>query len=201
MVVVDLDGTLIKANSFVLFYRFLFSATLRRWRLLDTGRICAWALLRRMRLISHRRFKWEIMKVADAVLLDGDYNIFAEELINFINPRVGEYVSAHKDVVLATAASVEYASELARHLGIRYCVATERPPSLRFKDYVECRGSEKVRRVSEALPDCRITEAITDHMDDLPLLLAAYGKQVLVNPASSTLAAATEAGLKPEIWE
>lgn len=198
MIAVDLDGTLVTRNTFRIFAGFLHRRILQRRRIADLARCGFWGVARRFNMVSHRRLKWELMKIADRTLTPEDYDALADEIMQYLNPRVMDYV-AGKPWVLATAASTEYVVPLARRLDCLHVIATERPASRRFKDYTESRGAEKLRRVQAITGIAGIDVAISDHPDDLPLLSVAR-TPVLVNPAAATLADPRIKALGATVW-
>lgn len=198
MIAVDLDGTLVTRNTFRIFAGFLRRRILQRRRIVDLGRYGFWGAVRRFNIVSHRRLKWELMKIADSTLTPEDYDSLADEIMRYLNPRVMGYVTG-KPWVLATAASAEYVMPLARRLDCRHVIATERPVSRRFKEYTESRGAEKLRRVQAVSDGADIEVALSDHPDDLPLLMAAH-TPVLVNPTAATLADPGIKALGATVW-
>ncbi len=198
MIAVDLDGTLVTRNTFRIFAGFLRRRILKRRRIADLARFGLWGAARRFNMVSHRRLKWELMKIADNTLTPEDYDNLADEIMQYLNPRVTDYVTG-KPWVLATAASAEYVMPLARRLDCLYVIATERPVSRRFRDYAETRGAEKLRRVQAVTGIAGIDVAISDHPDDLPLLSAAR-TPVLVNPTAATLADPGIKALGATVW-
>lgn len=198
MIAVDLDGTLVTRNTFRIFAGFLRRRILQRRRIADLARYGFWGAARRFNIVSHRRLKWELMKIADSTLTPEDYDTLADEIMQYLNPRVMDYVTG-KPWVLATAASAEYVTPLTRRLDCRHVIATERPVSRRFKEYTESRGAEKLRRVQAVSDGADIEVALSDHPDDLPLLMAAH-TPVLVNPAAATLADPRIKALGATVW-
>lgn len=198
MTVVDLDGTLLKGNSFRWFTGFVLHRAIRRapfrWIVL-----CGWLLLRMLRLCSHRRLKWEVMKTADRVLSPEDYNRFAHVMQGHISHTVLAMLPTDSEPVIASAASIEYVAPFVELMGWKRFVATCRPASGRFRDYTECRGERKVRAIRKLFPGDGISAVFTDHVDDLPLLLASSGRRILINPSATTVMTVKGTGLIVEI--
>ena len=198
MTVVDLDGTLLCGNSFRWFTRYVLRLAVRR-RPMAAAELCVLLALRRLRACSHRRLKWHLMKIADIVLSADDYSAFARMLKERINRRVLAALGNEQKIVIASAASDEYVAPFVELMGWRYHVATRRPPSGKYSDYIECRGEMKVKALRRMFPGESITAIYTDHVDDLPLLAASSGRRVLVSPSASTLMTVSLAGLEPEL--
>ena len=198
MTVVDLDGTLLCGNSFRWFTRYVLRLAVRRRPAAAAG-LCALLVLRRLRVCSHRRLKWHLMKVSDRVLSADDYSAFARMLKERVNRRVLAALGNEQKIVIASAASDEYVAPFVELMGWKNHTATRRPQSGKYSDYTECRGEMKVKAVMRMFPGESITAVYTDHVDDLPLLAASAGRRVLVSPSASTLMTVRLAGLEPEL--
>lgn len=198
MIVVDLDGTLLTCNSFRLFASYLFRNALKKGKVGTTLKFSFWTAARKLNIINHRRLKWQLMKLADISMTENDYRLLAENLVKCINPSVVQFLRG-KEWILATAASYEYVLFLSRLIGCKSFIATKRPASGLFKDYRENKGERKLETIGSTFPDSEIDTAITDHLDDLPLLSAAH-RRILVNPSKSTLNNVQIQRLNPTIW-
>ena len=166
--VIDLDGTLIPENSLQLFGRRLISLIHTRGNRAALLRLLGLAALRKLRLISHRRAKWEMMHIACRELSDSDFTDFALELASRVRPRFSPHPHP---CILATAAPAEYARPLAALLGFDGWVATVTTPA--YSDYRETRGAHKLKTLLALTPPPY--HFLTDHPDDLPL--AIYAEQ------------------------
>lgn len=196
MVIIDLDGTLVRGNTFRMFMRYLLQHSVRHRHFGTTAKLAVLSALRVGRLITHRRLKWNILRLGDKVLTEDDIASFVAEIPARFNPRVRELVEPQK-VVLATAAPVEYVAPLAKSLGVEF-VATKRPETGRYRGFVECRGTEKLRQVQKKWGTGH--DVVTDHADDLALLAAMTGRRILISPSASTLATVRLAGITVEVW-
>lgn len=185
LLIVDLDGTLCRDNTFSLWTAYSSRRLIRRGRLASVARMAAWVAARKLRLISHRRMKHALMQLTAT---DNPTVIerFAELVAARFNSNVTDIVSDHLRradmVVLATAAPSLYAPEVARKAGIGLCVST--PMTRRCADYTECRGEEKLRAVTALTGNWdkydEVT-VVTDHADDTPLMRAnRSGRNILI---------------------
>lgn len=167
--IIDLDGTLVRCNSFTEFVKFTF----RKYPGLRMR--LAWiVLLRKLRLISHHVAKERITTVVSGRILKEEISEFVDMLVTKINGAVVEMTAAIPRKILATAAPEIYVGEFARRMGIgEYCAT--RP------GYPENKGMEKLRNVL-AMGVCfgEETMVITDHKDDTPLLKANSGGRNIV---------------------
>ncbi len=185
--VVDLDGTLLRGNSFRLFIRFLAGKLRRERRYASLSRIIALLAARRLRLISHVGMKYPIHSLASRIVTDAELADFTNRiLLPAVNvPLLDELkrlkASGHC-LLLATAAPDLYVPHLCLHLGFDAWTAT--PLSSTLKDYAENRGARKRDGALDFARQhgCTIAVVATDHEDDLPLLLLPDLRRLLVNP-------------------
>ncbi len=195
LTVIDLDGTLIRGNSLRVFMELGLWQMLRRgrlWRLVKAGVL---VLLRVLGVVSHRRLKWGFCR-----LVDGDeefYGAFVGRMRSMVREGImGLAGEAEADggraVLLATAAFDVYVSRFWQGA----YVATVFEGN---KGRVECRGEEKLRRVSEYARrhGMVIDLVVSDHSDDLPLMMAAR-RVLLVSPSRGTVSAVRAAGVSFE---
>jgi phosphoserine phosphatase len=176
----DLDGTMLRVNSFPLWVLFLIGGRLPRLRLgrrallsLQTqglllrrklGRIDHEHLLRRLQAVWHAAGGPEV-----------DSSPALEVLRHWTRSSLGgllRRIAANEvDAVLATAAAGEYAIGLGHHLGFRHIIAT--PCQLSADEHLNA-GKWKLLRVMEFLYamrwEARPLVVLTDHLDDLPLM-------------------------------
>lgn len=202
LTVVDLDGTLIAGNSFTRFTIWMIRRALRRGDLATAAAIGAVVLRRKARFCSHAVAKEIIMRLADRKLDTGDYSAFAATLIPLVRPtvrsRLDEVRAQGHLLCLATAAPWQYAAPLAALLDMDEVLATYPPKGER--GIVECRGEVKQRRVQALCNRLKLRPArtLTDHHDDLPLLIwtaSSGGENILVAPTASTRMIAGAAGI------
>lgn len=159
--IVDLDGTLMRCNTFTEFVKFLF----RRFPRLRVP--LAWIVgIRKLRLISHIAAKRRIVKLAEkkGKLTQRDIDDFIDTLLPRINAEVDAMSRQASTRLLVTAAPSIYAERLGLRLGFDRVFST--PP-----DGPEMRGERKVEALECAgIPFDADTLLFTDHRDDLPLL-------------------------------
>jgi phosphoserine phosphatase len=182
VLIFDLDGTILRSNSFPLWVVFLL-----------IGRISGLGLQRRaslsmstMRLLLSRKFGRlnhdELQRRLQLALKAaiGDCSLaamhrFQASLSRRVRANLGSLlrlmVERQIDAVLATAAAAEYAEPLGRQLGFRHVLAT-RPD--RIVGELANAGHLKRQRVADFLRDAgwhdRSLVLFTDHQDDLPLI-------------------------------
>lgn len=178
--VYDLDETLLCGNSTRLYLSVLLRVSWQRMCLLTWARAVATAALRASRLISHRRFKWMLwhcgagMSRGCAAEFDAMYR---REFERMLRPSMVEALACSRregrHILVATAAYREVLASLASR--IDGAVATDTEGVARYRDYMECRGEEKARRVREYARSrgAEVATVYTDGADDEPLMALA----------------------------
>lgn len=193
-VVVDLDGTLLRVNSWPLFARALMRSLLRRGHLASAARLAWKALLRKAGRIDHRRLKYAFGHIAAKHFAEADLELLLRELCGYVAADVmellAEYARRGAEPLLATAAAAEYSRPLGRRLGFTLIAASSDARCASVEEYVECKGAAKVAAVDSLLEKehLRVAAIITDHHHDLPLLQAyPDAERLLVRPGEESL--------------
>ncbi len=187
IVVVDLDGCLCSLNSFRywLVFSFLFLFISFRWFALI--KFIKVVLLRFFHKLNRVQMKRDILELTENIphLF---ISWFCQFLYFFTNSDVytemRRYENMHLPVVLCTAAPACYVSVFSKKF--RFSHVFSSPPVFEGA-WIENIGECKWRSISAYYGKDVILECvITDHHDDLPLLLRAK-KRVLVKPSKDTL--------------
>jgi len=187
IVVVDMDGCLCSLNSFRywLVFAFLFSLISFRW--LALFKLCVIVALRIIGRVGRVQMKRDVLAVTEN--FPGFYiKWFSRFLFRFTNSSVLAEMQRYDDlpvlVVLSTAAPTCYVSEYTSHFDFAHVFAT---PSVHEDGWKENIGREKLESLERFYgKDISLICVISDHHDDLPLLLNAE-KRLLVKPSSTTL--------------
>lgn len=187
LAVIDLDGTLVRSNTLHIYMRLGARSLLRSHRFGKLARLLGITVLRAFRLVSHRRMKWTAIRLighADSHLKDE----FTARVKACINPAVttltATFRSRGEQVLLASAAPSFYIPWIWD--GPYIATQIEDNPHR-----VELRGNCKKNAVLEyaRVHGLALRDVVTDHHDDLPLLLAAAGDRYLISPSADTLTA------------
>ncbi len=185
LLIVDLDGTLCRDNTFSLWVAYSARRLARHGRLASVARMTVWVIARKLRLVSHRRMKHALMQITDTdnpTVIERFAGRVATRFNNNVTDIVNDHLRHADMVVLATAAPSLYAPEVARKAGIRLCVST--PMTRRSADYTECRGEEKLKAVKAITGNWDAyneVTVVTDHVDDAPLMRAnRSGRNILI---------------------
>ncbi len=196
---VDLDGTMLAANSMHIFMRRLPWMLMRRKAIGAAIGSLWWMTLRCMRIVSHRSMKWHLTKIARHHLHDSDWEDMAESMLLTVNPKVKEYIRTRRDrgclTYIATAAAEEYALQICRRLGYDGVLATEFTD--RLQDYKELSRHAKHEAIERLLQDerLRLESFLTDHTDDLPTAMAYPNLTILVGGPGKTADEYRDAGI------
>lgn len=191
-VVVDLDGTLLRVNTFREYLLFAMKRLLCQMRLFETSRLIWAVTARKMRLMTHSEMKRRALSSSARYLDRRDVEALVDKLLMTINQDVARLVEQYRAegcmLLLATAAPALYAGRIADLLDFDCCVAT--PDVISGKEWHENVGEAKLAAVEECLREKNVSLAvvITDHYDDFPLVNRNDGLNILVNPSSKTLA-------------
>lgn len=197
VVVVDLDGTLIRANSFRKWLAFLAKRFVRRPRALAAfALVFARRLARRTDRLGMKR---EVMAL-HAEVTEAEVRAFAHHLARFLDEACWVRVRSHladpqNVVVLCTAAPERYARPFASALGFEHVLATR---DVSREPWQENFGRGKVERLraylsSLGMPGATIAVVYSDDRHDLPLMREAR-EVILVSPKASCLEAIRAAG-------
>ncbi|BCJ31865.1 haloacid dehalogenase-like hydrolase [Actinocatenispora sera] len=193
--VFDLDGTLVRGDSFALFTRRLLFR--QRWRA-ALALVAAVVLVPLMALGPTRRYGLRaLLWLATAGLTEARCTALAEEFaarrasqsIPVALDRLRRHLAAGDRVVVATACADPLASAICARLGlgdVEVVAAQLRPGRTGLRPYLGCRGPQKVDRLRAIGVAEPIDHAYTDAAVDLPLLAAARHR-VLVAPSDREL--------------
>lgn len=187
--VFDLDGTYYSGPSLRHYFMFAARTLMRRgWvglALKILGRFAAWKFLH---ISSHIDMKYANCRDIEAALGPEDTACFVVGMKGKVHPGVAALRARLKHrgyiTVLSTASPRSYCEPFALGEGFDFCMATETTSSREL--YRENRGQAKTERLKAI--DGDLCVVVTDHHDDLPLLLAnTEGTNYLVAPSQATV--------------
>lgn len=200
LAVFDLDGTLIRVNSFHRWMAYAACWSMCHGRFDIFAGIVWPSLLRIAGRIDHASMKRRIL-AATLPLPSTALARFAGRLLHSVNAEVYRYLSSYlRDpeytVVLVTAAPENYVAPLAQRLGIALFIAT--PTDIDAPGWSEVVEERKVARLAQTVgrpvAGLDIDVVFTDHHQDLPLLKLAT-RRYLVTPSARTQDVMKRAGL------
>lgn len=202
---VDLDGTLLTANSMHIFMRRLPTLLLKRKAPGAAIMASSLIMLRYFRLIDHRNMKWHLTKIARKHLHENDWESLAHIIAAKINHRVKDFVDSRRRLgcssYIATAALEEYTLPLCNLLGYDGVIATKFTDEI--GNYEEMKGYAKHDNIEHLLSNAhlRLESFMTDHPDDIPTASAYPGLTILVNPTQKTADQFREIGVTRYLLE
>lgn len=194
VVVVDLDGTLIDGNSLRV-YVCLGMRQLIHHNPIQAGVLAAIFVLRKLRIVSHRRMKFAALK---RIRPDSELRQkFTAKIDAMRRPEVARLIERYRkdgaEILLATAAADVYIPWI--WTGPYVATPTRENPGR-----IECRGTLKARAVARYIGLEKALEAVvTDHVDDLALLNSGARTNYLVAPDARTYSAVRLAGIPFEL--
>lgn len=182
LVVVDLDGTYISANTFKIFMSCGLCMLFLKKEIYTLAYVLWLLLLRKLRLLSHRTLKFKVFP-----LFSNDENLkdlFIRRVAPLVNQKVKRIIDSYRAsgcrILLATAAADTYISWIWDGDYQGTCM-TNNP------DRLENRGEMKLSNVLKYVSDnnLKLQTVITDHSDDLPLLKQG-AENILVKPSEKS---------------
>lgn len=179
VLVVDLDGTLFKINTFHYFIKYLIFKSIKRFKILFLIKLGFVIFLRLF--FTHQKMKYYVLKLLKH-RTDIDFNEFVNSISNEKRELKILKDSSFDIKILATAAPLCYASIIAKNNGFPICLATDFPDS-NFNSSFENSKAAKKENVINYLASINVNHLdvfITDHLDDLPLMRVAK-RNIIVN--------------------
>lgn len=188
--VFDFDGTLISKNSFPLWIKYILRRTLQDLKLMTFFWFLWLLMLRKLRLLSHSRFKFLLLKVKYPEIYDRD---FVGSLVQYFNlDIVDRVVLCGGKSVLSSAAPERYLQYVQGVMGMRFLRVLG--SKIVGEKYSENFSENKVLSLRDNLPSVVCEEFYSDHHEDLPLMR--FSKSVvLVRPSLKTIKMVNQAGV------
>jgi phosphoserine phosphatase len=183
VLIFDLDGTILRTNSFPLWVVYLTIGRIPELDLRQRVSLSMHAmrllLSRKIGRLSHDELQRRLQMVWQATIAGGPLpmaNPYEARLLRRVRPNLGSLLSLivkrQFDAVLATAAAADYAEPLGRRLGFQHVLATRAD---RIAGEPANARAAKRRSVGDFLRQAgwcdRSLILFTDHLDDLPLIL------------------------------
>lgn len=178
LVVIDLDGTLVKGNTFRIFVKCGLRHLLRKHAYFKYLTACFLLAMRKIDVINHRTLKFSLLPLFgdDKRLL----NDFASEALPRFNASVTSLLDDYKQkgyaTLLATAAADTYITSI-------WNGVFQATPMQGNAAHIENRGELKRDNALRYADEngMKIAAVVTDHADDLPLLSLGV-ENILVSP-------------------
>lgn len=202
-VVVDLDGTLVRINTFKVYIEYACEVALRNGRMDICAQLVWNVLLRKFRWISHEVMKYRILRATNGVMTRKRLDLLVDRLSLSLNPNVinllGKYRKEGYFILLSTAAPEHYASILSERLSLDGVCATAIPKKRTgWKENVRSIKCENTINYLKNR-DLSLDILITDHYDDIPLLKINKEKNILVSPSQNSIEKIEDEKIKFEL--
>lgn len=183
LVAVDLDGTLVKGNTFRIFIHCGLKHLASEHKYINLLTVLSMLGLRKLGLISHRYLKFKALPIIGEN--DELKESFTGAILPLLNEDVTRLLDSYKadgyDILLATAAADTYVPWI-------YNGDYQATRIKHNQEHAENRGELKLQHVLEYAEarNLELKVVLTDHYDDCPLL--EYGAyNILVCPSHNTL--------------
>jgi phosphoserine phosphatase len=184
ILVVDLDGTLFKINTFHHFIKYLVVFCIRNLQIILLLKLLAALCFRVLKISSHSKMKYDILKS-----IEDTYDLDFQKFVDSILLKKRD-ISMLKDAsfhikILATAAPSCYANIIAKSEKFDICLATDFP-NIGYNNNFENKKEIKKNNVVNYLKtigETEINTLVTDHIDDLPLMKLAK-RNLIVSPSN-----------------
>ncbi len=199
LILIDLDGTFVRINSFHKWIKFLLIETVKQCNCFITLRLIGIMLLRYTKRISHAQMKYRILKISETTVSRKQIERFVDTLVPYIDQDILALIQRQNTLtLLATAAPILYAKQIQERFGFDYVVATPESQSSPWQETIRNTKAKRVQKFLQA-HSLQIKEALflTDHHDDIPLMHLVYSTY-LVNASKQTLKCVHDAGIKLE---
>ena len=166
VLVVDLDGTLFRVNTFHYFLKYLAIYYLKNLKLWSLVSLIFLINLRLIRLISHSKFKYFILKQIKNQSID--YNEFVVKISKYKVEFKPVTDKAFTTKILATAAPTCYAGIIAKNEGFNVCLGTDFTESKYNSNFENSKENKKIKLESYLKSNDLegVNLFITDHIDD-----------------------------------
>jgi phosphoserine phosphatase len=169
--VFDLDGTLIKVNSFKEISRKLAFTLLQKLRIAACLKLLVWYLIRKLCIISHLYFKRQVVGIFENYLTEKEKQSMVHFVFdNNINKNVYDLMQQANNCVISTSAPYAYTSRMCFNKK-DLVVISSLTPHENLADIANF-GEGKVRNITAYFngKDFHIISFYTDCNDDQPLI-------------------------------
>jgi len=169
IVVIDLDGTLIKSNSFHKWILFMLKKSFFRNRM-DFLKLSFIVVKRAFKLITHTQMKYNILKISEKKCYVSEVDEFIFSLEKDINENVLEIIDKNNINILATAAPEIYAKKFAEKLKFNFWSTTPNTYTNKWFENIRQNKAISLQKILERLGRERCDLVVSDHSDDYEIM-------------------------------
>lgn len=194
IVVFDLDGTLIKVNTFNVFLKHCFFLSIKYLRIVDLIRLFLIILRRKVIHIPRSEFKHELHKLFQKYYSDQQFNLSCMKMVNEnVLSELKKHLKDPNAYVILNTAAMPYAVYLAEKFSISEVLCSYEANNI----WIENSSNIKVERLQTKGID-KVTVLFTDDLEDSPLM--EFSNSIfLVNPKDATKEYANKLGTEIRI--
>lgn len=190
VLVVDLDKTLLKIDTFKSYILYVGIAALKVFRVDICFVLTTFTLLRKLRLISHSTLKYHVLQKSKYFMNDQRLSSFVSTILREANANVLDAMRKYKAqgyfTLLSTAAPISYATKIKDFYEFDAVCATTLPDEGKeWEENVRERKRDITLKFLQG-KDMVLDTFVTDHYDDLPLLQVEKVRNILVAPSAKT---------------
>jgi hypothetical protein len=166
----DLDGTLIKVNSFKEITRKCSSSLFTRFQIRPVLALAAWFALRKLNIISHLRFKRYVVNIFEKSLTEKEKRTISQNVFdNNVNEAVLDKLLKSDNSIVCTASPFAYVSRMS--FGKNVIIISSLDPNHIFPDPANL-GAGKIQNLKAYFSgqNVRVLNFHTDSDEDQPLI-------------------------------
>ncbi|MCK4627476.1 MAG: hypothetical protein KAT56_00660 [Sedimentisphaerales bacterium] len=168
--VFDLDGTLIRVNSFKEISKVLVRTLFRSFKIIALGKLTIWYIIRKLHIVTHLQFKQRVVDIFENSLDETKKRAIVQRIFNNnINHLVFDLMLKAKNCIISTASPYVYTSRMDFRNNI--VVISSLEPQNNMPDPANF-GAGKIENIRAYFDgkDFRVVNFYTDSDDDQALI-------------------------------
>ena len=172
MIIIDLDGTFVRVNTFHKWMKFLFVEALKKVQLVSVIKILTIITLRYTKRIDHAKMKYRILEISEQIIEKNQIIQFVKTLDPYIHQDLFKIIQDKSHItILATAAPVLYAQSIKDIYHFDFLLATNDTTHFPWQENIREEKAKNVEKLFEQHTwDSEKSILYTDHHDDIPLM-------------------------------
>jgi phosphoserine phosphatase len=167
VIVFDLDGTLIKMNTFNIFLIYVVKRCLSQFRLFDLVSLLMSMILRKSHLLTRAQFKKWVHRICQRYYAEPLFlNLCMKQVNAEVLDELMKYLSDDINKVILNTAALPYAKFLSDKLRIDNCLHSYEVGGCWFENS----GLNKILSLNEVMELECVDVLYTDDLEDLPII-------------------------------
>lgn len=202
--VVDLDKTFLKIDTFRSYILFVSCEALKVLRLDICFVLMFFTVLRKVRLISHSTLKYHVLMKSEHFMNESRLNDFVSHISREVNSQVVGLIDEYKRqgffILLSTAAPINYVSKIKTKFAFDDICATPMPSMI--GEWYENVREKKYETTMNYMRknSLELDTFVTDHYDDMYMLKIVKRRNVLIEPSKVTIERLNDDGILYEMY-